>query len=767
MRDKRRVLWLLITIVFAIIVTSVTLGDIVFNPTHTVVNLSGDGAKNIYTYLYQIMYGHGFWFNGMNFPFGHHLVYVDSMPILSLPLSYMKRISPELALWIMWWTLAIAFVLSIVYCYKILTHFGVAPFIAMMFAGLIGISSPVLFRSLGHYGLTFSAVLPMIIYWTISFHETGYKRYPIYIYLLGFIGAFMHPYFLAMIMVWSGFYILAYLNFERTQFLHKIKRLMPLVVSIIFLAVSFILVLKSTKTDDDTAKMPYGLLSYCTTGGNILSSAYSPIWKLVSSISGYKPSQIDEGYTYLGLIPILFILLSIVYLLRSRFKKYQKLNNPTQNAFPGIWLFVAFCSLLLAMGVPFVWGCEWVLNLVPIFKQFRSLGRFSWMFYYIMTIYSVIVIHAWYRNLLKENMKLKATLLMLFAFGVWAFEASGYMKNERYRVADSRGNFEILLAPKDNGWAAFLKDRKYDLSAFQAILSLKFTNIGTDKLWLDGDGDMMAIAFAASVQLHLPIIDAYISRSSWSIAEKQVKIAAGPYSKKEMLQYLSFPKPFLLICHGAADLDPDQAYLLACSDSIGQFSGATVYACYPDRIRQNDSLHVKRIRDIVPLIKEADTVLGSGTIYVNHFDNTKSKEIFFGKGAMPQILKHDTDLVTIPVSPKYNNQLYEFSCWFLLGDENYRSPYFKLHMQDAKGNDIYSTDVLTKQSTDNRGMWFRAFLYITVPGNCTNIRCTLYNDPDNAYKVMDELMLRVASDTIVSQSENGQVLINNHLVKIQ
>lgn len=767
MKEIKGYLWLLATIVFAVLITAITLGDIFFDPSHTIVSLASDGGKNIYTYLYQIMYGHGFWFSGMNYPFGDHLVYVDSMPALSLPLSYIKNILPGQALMIMWWTLVLGFILSIVYTYKILIHFKVMPFIALLFAGLIGVFSPQLFRSLGHFGLAFNCVIPMVIYWTMKFHENGFRRYPAYIYLLGLFSAFMHPYFLAVILVWSGFYMIGYILFERNGVLINIKRLVPLVVSITLLAASFGLVMKITKTYEDIAKMPYGILAYCTTGEHIFSSSFSPIWQLIGSKTGFKPSPFAEGYTYLGLMSITTILLAIGYYMRSRIKKYRGLTYPSLDVFPRVWLFVAFCSLLLAMGVPFVWCGDWLLNLAPFFKQFRSLGRFSWIFYYIMTMYSVIIIHAWYEKMHLENKSGKAALLILISFSIWAYEASGYMKNEREAVAGSRGNYNLLFAAKDKGWEAFLKERKYDVSNFQALLSLKYMNIGTDKMWIDGDGDMMALAFEAGLQLHLPIIDAYISRTSWSVAEKQVKIAAGPYSKKEMLQYLSSPNPFLLICRKSSDLDPDQAYLLKSADSIGQFRGATIYACYPERIRQNDSLNVKRIGDIVPFQKIEDSVLGSGAIYVNHFDNTNSKETFFGKGAMPQILKHDTDLVTIPVKPKYNNELYEFSCWFLLGDENYRSPYFKLHMLDAKGDEIYNTDVLTKQSTDNKGLWFRAYLYLTIPENCTHIRCTLYNDPDNAYQVMDEFMLRVAVDTVLSRGENGQVLVNNHLVKIK
>ena len=121
-------------------------------------------------------------------------------------------------------------------------------------------------------------------------------------------------------------------------------------------------------------------------------------------------------------------------------------------------------------------------------------------------------------------------------------------------------------------------------------------------------------------------------------------------------------------------------------------------------------------------------------------------------------------ITTIPVRPAFADQPYEFSCWFLLGNEDYKSPFYKLDLLDDKGNVLRTENALTKESTDNHGLWFRCSVFFTIPAQCTAIRCRLRNEPDDTYKVMDELLLRPVGSLIISRSAKGSVMVNNHLV---
>ena len=249
---------------------------------------------------------------------------------------------------------------------------------------------------------------------------------------------------------------------------------------------------------------------------------------------------------------------------------------------------------------------------------------------------------------------------------------------------------------------------------------------------------------------------------------KQVKIAAGPYVDKPTLREIPNQKPFLLLHFDEGDaLDPDQRYLLSASDYIGHYSQCNLYVCYPERIAANDKKHADSINAILPYMHTADTCIGDkGNWYTDHFDTRHANENLFGTGAYPCVKEDSSVVATIPVKPAGDSQQYEFSCWFLLGNSDYRSPDFLLYSSDSAGSIIDTTFVHTNTSVDNYGMWFRASKYFYLHSNSRSLKCILINKPNPAYKIMDEMMLRPADALIISKDADGRVMVNNHLFKM-
>ncbi len=760
-------IWLLITSLFALCIIAITFSQMLTDPGHLVTPLYGDAAKNMLAYLYQVIYGKGYWFTGMNYPYGEHIVYMDGQPLLSVTLSYFKSITISQALTVMWYSMLLSYFLAIIYVYKILVHFGVSEFIAMLFSGLIVVMCPQLLRSLGHFGLAYACVVPMLFYWTAKYYVNPHRKYALYILIMGLLATFIHPYFSAIVLLWVSFYAFGYFIFTSINWKQKVRHTFPLLLSIFLLFGIVSIFMKSTDPYKDRAATPYGMTVYCARGEHIFTSPYSPVWKFVDGNNGFVQKTIgDEGFTYLGITVIAAFVFSLIKGIINRRKKQSSLNIINNTGFKRVWLFIAFAALLLSMGVPFVWHMEWITTYLSFLRQFRSLGRFSWIFYYVMTIYGVVVIYTYYAKYLAEGKSSSACALLFSSLALWSFEASGYIMTERNAIGSLSKNYDELCGTNEGNWNRFLSGHHYKANDFQAMLLLRFFNEESDKLWVGGDPLQMEIGtgFVAAIQTHLPIIDA-MAHSSWGITEKQVKIAGGPYAIKPMLNDLPDNKPFLLLNHSSDELDPDQKYILASSDFIGDNNSWHVYACYPDRIKANDKKYGDSIKAMIPFLGYRDTCLRcSGTWYVNHFDSVKTKDKFFGNGAQPQIMQLETVIADIPIKSRPANGQYEFSCWFLLGDENYRSPFFKLEFRDASGNIISKTDVLTKESTDNKGLWFRAYKFFTVPPECTSIKCVLYNEPDETYKIMDELLLRPVDALIISRYQDGAIMVNNHLL---
>ncbi|PQJ10906.1 hypothetical protein CJD36_013120 [Flavipsychrobacter stenotrophus] len=762
---------LLITIVFAIAVTTFALGGIVTHPWHMMTELGADGGKNIFTYLYHSLYGMGLWFTGMNYPYGEHIVYTDGQPLLSVPLSYLKgHVTIESALTIMWWAISLSYVLSIVYCYKILVQFKVPWLPAMLFAALISLCSPQLMGISGHYALAYCCFLPMLFYYTLQYHLTGKWKYPAFIFIMGCISILLHPYFAAVALIWAGGYTLGHFFTIKAGIWPKIKHVLPLLISTGAVLVLFGIFMKVT---DPFAKerpaMPFGMLANCTHIKDIFSSVYSPFWGVVKDHTRFtKISAGGEGFIYLGLAVIFAVGYAMLIAIRKLISKDPAtLLTPT---FQPIWLIMATLALLFGMGVPFIWHMEWLLDYASAFRQFRTLGRFSWIFYYIITIYGAVVIYSLYARYLANNKKTIAYAIITAGIGIWTIETNGYLKRSRNAAKEGYNNYNIFLSKSELNnkqwgefvakpdeivsWQEFLAAHNYTKDSFQSILVLPFFATGSEKLWVCSDENIsawsVAMAAKAGIQLHLPVVDIMMSRSSWVQTFKQVKIAGGPYAEKPMVNDLHSNKPFLLLHTDYSTLNPDQQYLLNLSKPLGHFLHCTVYVCYPEQIKKNDDYYNYSAHFSCT---NANSI--KGNFYFDHF----SKGSFhspFNDGAMP--LKEIKETICdVPLTPVKDNQLYEFSCWFRTPEDNYKSPDCMLYALNSKNTIIDSFPARSIESVDNFGVWLRCNAYFTLSAATRHIRCRMLNFADQPCLAMDELMIRPADSVMIS---NGR--INNH-----
>jgi len=768
MKKSQSLLWLIAAAVFAIGATILILSYMVTDPGHVIIELGGDCGKNYFTFLYHSIYGHGWWFEGMNYPYGEHITYADGQPIISGALQLFNGVTIRDALMVMNLLISLSYVLAMVFTYKILIRFGVKPFIAILFACLINLFAPQVYRIVAHFSLAYLCPIPMLFYWTLMYHYSSKWKWPVYIFIMGFIMSFIHLYTGATIFFWIAFYVTGYLMLIKTPLRERVKHVMPLLVVGVTLFLLIKIFIAFTDPIKDRPGFPLNSLEYVTHIKDIVSSPNSYFWQYIRYKTKFtKFSEGGEGYCYLGLVAFFAILISAIV---GAVNKIRKRPGDelliSEQGFSPIWLFVAGGCLLLAMGVPFVWNMKWLFNYLSIFKQFRAMGRFSWPFYYIATIYAAVVVHTWYQRYIALHKPVLAYSILLASLGLWSLDVSRYIKNIREHVANGVPTCDkFFFKDEEIKWPEYLEQYHYKGSDFQAIILLPIFFAGSEKLWVGGDPSWpWSIGMRVSLQFHLPVVDVMMSRTSWSITEKQVKTAAGPFADKPMLRDLESKKPFLLLQYDDNPIDPDQAYLCNASEYLGHHFSCYIYACYPERIIANDNKNADSINAILPYMHAADTcITDKGSWYIDHFDSKHADEHLFGDGAAPVVSNDSLVIATIPIKPTGEKRLYEFSCWFLLDNRDYRSPYFKLQSLDSTGKIISQSRAFTKESVDNKDLWFRTSLYFDIDPACRSLRCVLMNEEHPTYKVMDELMLRPADAVIISKSKDGGVMVNNHL----
>jgi hypothetical protein len=769
MKKSSSVYWFIVALFAAVAATLLLLSHMLTDPGKVIIQLGGDCGKNYYTFLFHSLYGNGSWFQGMNYPYGEHIIYSDGQPILSVLLSHFKGISMQQALACMNLAIALSYITGIVFTYLILLRFGVKNVLAILFACLIIVYSPQVLRIRAHFGMAYACLLPILFYCNIRYHAKAQYKWLVIVLITGLIMSFLHLYMGALVFIWVAFYTLGYLLFIKRPLKERINHIAPVLIMAVILFVVIKLVVLLTDPIKDRPSFPLNNLDNITHIKDIISSPYSPFWTYLRDKKGiHLQPEGTEGYTYPGLTVFFAVFLSFALgLYHLIIKKDNKRLLVGEGSFSVIWLFIAFGALLLAMGAPFIWHMKWALNYLSVFKQFRAMARFSWIFYYIITIYGAIAIHQAFTSLVARRKLVLAYALAIGSIGIWAYEASSMIRFTRDYIANGLNVCNEFYYKNEQNWPSFLAEHKYKGSDFQGIILFPFFMSGSEKLWVGNDPSWpLSIGMRPALMFNLPIVDVMMSRTSWSLTEKQVKLVGGPYADRPMLRDLKSNKPFLLIQYDGEYLTPDHEYLLKSSDSIGHQYNAFIYAFYPERMRAHD----KRVKDsilaLAATVKAADTIINEQSpCYIAHFDTAKATDRFFGTGACTEYKQEEVVIATIPLGKLTDNEPYEFSCWFLLDDKDYRSPHYTLESLDSAGNVIDYRDALTKQSLDNKGMWFRSSVFFVAKINCTAVRCILHNSPMPTYKIMDELQLRHVDATIITKDTEGRIMVNNHLVK--
>ena len=765
MTGRSKNLWLLAASIVAVLTTTFIWQSVVLDPANICLEIGGDGGKNYFTYLYHSVYGKGVWFEGMNYPYGEHIVYTDAQPLFSVPLSYLPGIDFATALTVTHLAIMISFAIGTIFVYRILTHFKVHPAVAIVFSVLIMAMSPQVQKVFGHFGLAYMSVLPMVFYWTVLYHEQEKLKYPVYIFLLGVATSFIHPYFAGVLFVWAGFYSLACLIVMRTSYPAKFKRIIPVLAA----AAAIVLVLKITMSLTDPVKdrpqYPHGIFEGLTLTRDIFMFRDSPVSQFLheKNILEMPAPAPSEGTTYPG---IAVLAITIIYLASLIVVKARKKHTffLSASSFSPVWLLLGFFGLLLAMGVPFIWNMEWLLDYLSVFRQFRTLGRFSWIFYYVITVFAVVALYHWYIS--QQKGKLLATCVLISVTVVWAYEARGYVRHVHSRLSSSLYNNYTFLSRVERNWNIYLESINYKPSDFQAVIAWPYTHVGSEKIWLLKDKKqdwMQVLSWRVCVQTGLPFVNVMMSRTSWSQTFKQVRIAGGPLTHKPILE-TGDKRPFLVLVQEQDSIaDPDLTWLLAASEKIGSHSDLKAYKLYPDKLNQADSSYKAVMAAASSVMGIEDKCInGSGYWYVNHFDDARGDSVLFGAGAAKPVNGHYL-LTTVYVPKPQVARTHEFSVWFLSDDKSSSTPNMLVEYLDENEESLHVDILNTSWSTDNKGMWMRASGLFNIPPKCKKLRLKVVDDRTN-YKGIDELMIRPVDATIISKSKDGAVMVNNHFL---
>lgn len=521
-------------------------GEIILHPNSYLFSSEGDGIKNYFTFAGSVNSNHFWQFQQMNYPYGESVWYTDSIPLLTLFLKLIKWFIPEVihySVGILNFLLLANIWLTAYLFFRLLRKLKVFPLLAILGAVSIAWMSPQLPRLGGHYALGFSFFFPamMLILRQHTFIENSFwKRHPLFLLILC---AFLTHAYLGMMLVLLAvsFGLASYLG-DRMVHKEVNKNHFTLVTWSVLAFLTFFVLVKSTDGHQHRTTNPWGIYEHYAHWTDWLlppHSSWSQRW-----IEHFElPQQNWESSNYFGgvLIGIALLLFLATMLKWIRIPKLKAFSLESR------WILLlcmaALPIMLLALFIPFRWHLEIIVEQFSWIKQFRAIGRFAWVGYYIFT---VAIIYALNRVIIRRHIRHFHWALSFFAVAILL---GNIWEGHHNHKALSK---EIRISSNLFHQSEFQKSYGIDLTTiqtnrYQAIWPLPYYHIGSENFSCAPiSKEVIPFSMLLSYHTGLPLMANYSTRTSISESKSLMQFMGDPNFEKPIFNDLIFDRKILL-----------------------------------------------------------------------------------------------------------------------------------------------------------------------------------------------------------------------------
>jgi len=697
-------------------------GDILFKLNSVQLDHSGDGFKNYFSFAYQYNYGKGFWFEGMQYPYGDLAAYADAQPALVFFMQLFRSLGLDIAGYELFFIQALPVVCLIpagICLHLIMKQYDMPQWWTIITVTICLALSPQLFRFNSHYALAYTCVIPFVWYLFIRYNSDRLKSWKYFSlsFLILLISGFIHPYLLLV----ASVFILAL--FVSNILVDKEINYTTLFAGLLPIA-AFMLINNFIDPYEYRPANPFGIWEYKTELSDLLPF-YGWFPKIFSFLPGLRSSY-HEGYAYLGILLFLTPLFGFL-LLKG---KMQLEKNLISSMVAGL------LCLLFAMAIHVLLTGGYILEWLSPLKQFRSLGRFAWAFYYPWFIILSIV---FYRSTgLLKSAALKYSLIAIISL-IWVLDAGAYTRAFNKHIQPySAPN----LLKNDNRLLSALSNKGFSPKDFQAILPLPVPVEGAEKFNVHDNWFVKMLVIPYSFQTATPMIGAYMSRTELPNILKQAQMASSLYVEKELLDDLKDSRDLLV--------------LVAKEDT-------SLYRDFIQKSYAIDALKEVLIRGISleNLTNNTNHINSSesrsGVLYYDSY-STEDNEGLLSKGS-----KNVTDRYTLYKSSldKLISDTLVFSVWYKIQAEDSSVPFFQVvtrNIKDEVLQDIHYRDRDIKRIEVLQD-WIQIKKEIIIDTAASKIEWNISADK----LFVDHSLISVSKDSVCIPLDSGY-FINNHII---
>jgi hypothetical protein len=721
----------------------------------------GDGYKAYATYLYHIHHDSTHtWFEGMNYPYGEHVIPSDTQPLLSNSVRVISRYFGDIsgyALGIFNYSMLLGVLLCSLFLYLIFSRLGLPAWYSVPIAVALAFLSPQFWRMVSHFGLAHPEVLPVLLYLLLRFDEKPSWRISAWIAFSILVFAQLHFYYLAIMGMTIGMY------FAFRVLRHKEWRRVPLYAAHVGLQVlvpAGLFFLWMSGGPDDRTAQPVGFLNYRSIWEGVFTSLSQPHWRWVDR-QIIKIEQSDyEGLAYAGMAVVIAIVIMIVRLIGGRFRKPVFVIKTPHADFLHTLFWASVVIVLFSFGHPFnIPGLEGLLAYAGPLKQFRSIGRFAWVFFYVGNIVAFMWLYSATRGRYWQPYIMSAAIALL-AFEAWHFNRTPDLRLdeiEEYRPGQQ-----------------FTDVTGIDFNRYQGILTVPYFNIGSDNLGAFGnDGFVLQKSLTLSLQTGLPTTSAMLTRTSHSQTLKQFQLMSEPYRVPNLLAELPDRRPFLLVVNSAKLDDPQVRRLYG-----HHLDGATLL--YEKDILQIFEIPLELFEQRIVQRREAlteaarsDSLFASGPFLINkdnftfvyeNFDDKPAARTYLGAGAYAGEATTPNTVFDGTIPGQWPGGKYHFSAWIYVGEDlaaRTRLDFSEYVPATGEEYQKQTTWVFFINSLVETGGWtLIEFPFVPVAAD-SRIRFTFTNKAMRRRSIfIDEMLIRAEAAEMYRLDEKG-VWYNN------
>ena len=707
----------IVLISLMLVAMALLLGDLLWHPNHYLFATGGDGLKNYFTAAWYVRYDNWLHFTGMNYPFGEHITYTDAQPLLAYVLRGLDRIGlsmdgrvPGVMNLLMMGSLIPAAMLI----RRIGQHYGLPLWLAVWVALVLAFLSPQIHRWQGHYALGYACFVPLVWWLTIRMGQAGPgRRWRLAGWLMLAVAAFgmLHLYYLLIGLVMLCAYA-GVLGLARPRMIATSVRAACAGLGAFLMVYLFI---HFTDPITDRTEAPFGFIYYRASLKTVFYANWTPFLKVLKPWGNFPPEQM-EGLGYVGVPGILalpgLLLLGLLWV-RNRRVFSAGIGSGVSGDLM-IWVLGSIGVLLFSMALPFRLGLEHWLDYVSPLKQFRSPGRLVFVFYHVWTLMTAVIGYQFFLLLKQKGWIRLAWLGMLVLMGIWSIE--GAMNVRRFQQTVSEPN---VLA--EHRFDENLKAAGYKPTDFQALLTLPFYHMGSEKLYIDKGQGSLTWGMQAAYQTGIPMLNVMMSRTSLSQTLATTSLVSRYGPEASMLAQLD-ERPVLLLINGQgqdARLTKREQALLDAADLVYRGPDYTLWSLLPAQFDQGKE----------PLTDPA--MEQEGVLFSDDFESGTETGLF-GRAAFLE--NGPWVLATVPVEiseaiPQDSNLLpldsvIEVSLWTKAFTESSSFPDILLEWLDTADQVLWGGYIITKQSIDVQPGWVQAHRKLETMPEATQLRIT-------------------------------------------